>query len=82
MREPHVDQAPEGAPHLTAVVRGESRSRSTRHAVAQRAEATLADRERGGHLDDVLGVVRGGGGDAERTGEAFTEHLVERSRGR
>lgn len=30
----------------------------------------------------IIGAVHGGGGRADRTGEAFTELLVERERGR
>lgn len=56
-------------------------SEFVRAAVAERADRTLAEQvgadER---LRDVVGVVRGGGGRARRTGETFAELVAERRR--
>jgi Protein of unknown function (DUF1778) len=59
-----------------AAVRGETLSEFIRRAAADRADATLTVPAT--DYDDVLGVVRGGGGRARRTGAAFTEALLER----
>lgn len=82
MRSLRLDDVLEERLQRAAAVRGESLSEFIRRAVAERAEATLAGQEQGSDFDDVLGVVRGGGGRAERTGKAFTDVLVERSAGR
>lgn len=61
-----------------AEVSGESLSEFIRRAAAARADATLAgagDTD----LDDVIGVVHGGGGRARRTGEAFAEVVAQRA---
>lgn len=60
-----------------AAVAGESLSEFIRRAAAQRADELLNS----GHLEDfadVLGVIHGGGGQARRTGEAFTAILTDR----
>lgn len=61
-----------------AANRGESLSEFIRRAAAERADATLlvGDAE---DLADMVGIVRGGGCRARRTGEAFREALVVRS---
>jgi hypothetical protein len=77
MRSLRLDDVLEERLQRAAAVRGESVSEFIRRAVGERADATLAGR--GGDFDDVLGVVRGGGGRARRTGEAFTDLLAERA---
>ncbi|UQX10034.1 type II toxin -antitoxin system TacA 1-like antitoxin [Candidatus Mycobacterium methanotrophicum] len=64
-----------------AAVAGESLSEFIRRAAAERADLLLSS---GGHEDfaDVLGVIRGGGGRARRTGTAFTDILTDRQRSR
>lgn len=59
-----------------AAAAGESLSEFIRQAAAQRADTVLDAGGREGFAD-VLGVVHGGGGRGRRTGEAFTEALVE-----
>ena len=59
-----------------AAVRGESLSEFIRRAAAERAEETFSA-EPAADFSDVVGVVHGGGGRAGRTGEAFTEELLE-----
>ena len=66
--------------HQAAAVRGESLSEFIRRAAAERAEATLSA-EPADDFSDVVGVVHGGGGRARRTGEAFTEELLEPATG-
>lgn len=63
-----------------AAVRGETPSEFLRRAAAERADATLAEVGTLAGWADVIGVVHSEGGRAERTGEAFTELLVERNR--
>lgn len=62
-----------------ATAAGESLSEFIRRAAAQRADSVLDPCDREGFAD-VLGVIHGGGGRARRTGEAFTEALVETKR--
>ena len=64
-----------------AAVAGESLSEFIRRAAAQRAD-TVLDSDAHDDLADVLGVIHGGGGNARRTGEAFTDTLVEAQRRR
>jgi Protein of unknown function (DUF1778) len=69
--DPELDQQLRRA----AALKGESVSEFIRNAAAERAEETLADygRER---FADIAGIVRGGGGRARRTGEAFSDALA------
>jgi hypothetical protein len=60
-----------------AAVAGESVSEFIRRAAEERADSTLAERNRTGFAD-VVGVVHGGGGRARRSGEAFTEAVASR----
>jgi AraC-like DNA-binding protein len=64
-----------------AEVTGESLSQFIRRAATERADALLNN---GGHEDfaDVLGVIHGGGGNARRTGKAFTGILADHRRSR
>ncbi len=61
-----------------ASVAGESVSEFLRRAAVERADRVLQDLP-SDQLSSVLGVIRGGGGRARRTGEAFADALVERS---
>ena len=63
-----------------AAVTGESLSEFIRRAAAERADAVLTA-DPAEDFADVLGVVRGGGGRARRTGAAFAELLAHRERG-
>lgn len=80
MRSIRLDPELDRKVRKAAAARGESVSAFIRNAAAERADETLAvpGRER---FRDVAGVVRGGGGRARRTGEAFGE-IVSRSRTR
>lgn len=62
-----------------ASVAGESLSEFIRRAAAERADTLLRSGDPQ-DLDDVLGVVHGGGGRARRAGGAFTDLLVDRER--
>lgn len=75
MRSLRLDDELEARLKLAAAARGESLSEFIRRAVDERAQATLV--EGPGAFDDVLGVVRGGGGRARRTGDAYREALAE-----
>jgi len=75
MRSFRLDSALESRVERAAAARGESVSEFIRQAAAERADATmtLADPV---VFDDVLGVVRGGGGRARKSGVAFTEVIA------
>jgi hypothetical protein len=75
MRSLRLDPELDRQVRRAAAIKGESVSEFIRHAAAKRAEETLAGhgRER---FSDVAGVVRGGGGRARRSGEAFTDALA------
>ena len=60
---------------------GETLSEFIRRAAGARAD-TILDAEPDWDWDDVIGVVHGGGGQARRSGDAFTEAVAERSRRR
>lgn len=75
MRSLRLDDLLEDRLQRAAAVRGQSVSEFIRRAVDERADATLIGRA--GGFDDVLGVVRGGGGQARRTGEASADLLAE-----
>ena len=72
--EPELDDKVRRA----AAVKGESVSEFLRNAASARADETFASNPRD-RFADVAGVVHGGGGRAERTGQAFRELLEERS---
>ena len=71
MRSLRLDADLEKRLLAAAAMRGESVSEFIRRSVDERAEATLTGR--GAGFSDVLGAVRGGGGRARRTGDAFTD---------
>lgn len=77
MKSVRLDPELESRLKQAARLRGESLSEFIRRAAAERADATLSA-DPGGDWDDVLGVVRGGGNRARRTGEAFTAELARR----
>lgn len=81
MRSLRLDPALDRQVRKAAAVKGESVSAFIRHAAARRAEETLAEpgRER---FADVAGSVRGGGGRARRSGDAFTDALADTGTGR
>ncbi len=58
-----------------AGIKGESVSEFIRRAADERAEETLASAS-DDRFADVAGVVHGGGGQARRSGGAFTEALM------
>lgn len=70
--DPHLDRQIRKA----AALKGESVSEFIRHAAGKRAEEALAERGRE-RLADVAGAVRGGGGRARRSGEAFADALSD-----
>ena len=59
-----------------AAVTGETLSEFIRRAAAARADAVLCG-DGDDDWSDVIGVVRGGGGRARRTGDAFAELVAE-----
>lgn len=75
MRSVRFDPELDRRVRKAAAARGESVSAFIRNAVAKEAEETLAvpGRER---FRDVAGAIRGGGGRARRTGEAFAEAVA------
>lgn len=77
MKSVRLDPELQGRLQRAAAVRGETLSEFIRQAAAERADATLDGQA--ADFDDVVGVVRGGGGRARRTGAAFTDLLAERS---
>jgi predicted transcriptional regulator len=77
MRSLRLDPALEARLVRAAEVEGESVSEFIRQAVAQRADLVLAHRP-AAQLEDVIGAIHGGGGQARRTGEALAEILAER----
>lgn len=56
---------------------GETVSEFIRNAVEERADSTLSAHP-ADQFADVIGAVHGGGGRAERSGEAFKKLLVKR----
>ena len=77
MRSLRLDDVLDERLQRAAAARGESVSEFIRRAVDERAEATFAGSE--SDFDDVVGVVRSEGGQARRTGTAFTDLLAARS---
>jgi len=75
--DPELDQRVRRA----ATLEGSSISEFLRRAAAERAERTLSQ---GGseRLEDVVGVIHGGGGRARETGKAFADLLVQEPRQR
>jgi hypothetical protein len=78
MKSLRLDAQLEARLQQAAAVRGETLSEFIRRAAAERADATLTAVP-ATDFDDVLGVIRGGGGRARGTGAAFTEALAERT---
>ena len=75
MRSIRLDPELDRKVRKAAAVRGESVSAFIRNAAAKEAEETLAEggRER---VRDVAGIIRGGGGRARRTGDAFADTVA------
>ena len=73
--DPELDELVKRA----AALEGVSVSEFLRRSAAERARLVVPTADR---LRDVLGSVHGGGGQADRTGEAFTELLIDRERKR
>jgi hypothetical protein len=71
--DPELDEKVQRA----AAVKGESVSQFIRAAAEERADATLNVRP-SDRFADVSGVVHGGGDQARRSGEAFTDALAHR----
>jgi hypothetical protein len=79
MRSLRLDPELDRQVRKAAAMKGESVSEFIRQAAAARAAETLGQRGRD-RFADVAGIVHGGGGRARRTGEAFTEVILERRR--
>ncbi len=75
MRSVRLERTLDERLQRAAAVAGESVSEFIRVAVDERAERTLTAEPT--DFDDVIGVVRGGGGRARRTGDAF-RRVVDR----
>lgn len=71
--DPDLDEKVQRA----AAVKGESVSEFIRNAAEERADHTLMVRP-SDRFADVTGIVHGGGGQARRSGKAFTDTLVQR----
>jgi hypothetical protein len=78
MKSLRLDPQLEARLQLAAAAKGESLSEFIRRAATARADATLTAVPTTS-FDDVVGVIRGGGGRARRTGAAFTDVLAERT---
>lgn len=78
MKSVRLDPLLEERLKQAATVRGESLSEFIRRAAAERADATL-NTQPDAQWSDVLGVVRGGGKRARRTGETFAAEVVRRA---
>ncbi|HZI96692.1 MAG TPA: ribbon-helix-helix protein, CopG family [Actinomycetales bacterium] len=76
MRSVRLDSTLEDRLRRAAAAEGASVSEFIRRAAAARADTVLGS-STAELLSDVIGVVHGGGGRADRTSEAFTEALVE-----
>ena len=76
MRSIRLDSVLEDRLRRAAAAEGASVSEFIRRAAAERADVVLASRK-SEEFADILGVVHGGGGRADRSSEAFTEGLVE-----
>jgi hypothetical protein len=78
MRSLRLDEELDDRVRRAAALKGESVSEFLRSAASARADEVLASNTRA-RFADVSGVVHGGGGRAERTGDAFRELLGERA---
>jgi len=76
MRSLRLDPELDEKVRRAAAIKGESVSEFIRHAAADRVEETLA-LSPSARFADVAGVIHGDGGRARRTGDAFTDALVE-----
>lgn len=79
MRSVRLDAELDDLVRRAAAREGVSVSEFMRRSAAERAQRVLPVDEL---FKDIIGVVHTGGGVARRTGEAFTELLVERERER
>lgn len=77
MRSVRLDPDLDERVRRAAAAEGTSVSQFIRRAVHDRVERTLHERP-SDVLADVIGSVHGGGGRAERTGEAFAHLLADR----
>jgi Protein of unknown function (DUF1778) len=75
MRSLRLDPELDNKLQRAAAVSGQSVSEFIRSAAEDRADETLAAHPAGGFAD-VAGVVRGGGGRARRSGEAFAAGIA------
>jgi hypothetical protein len=81
MRSLRLDPDADVKVRRAAAIRGVSVSEFIRRAAVEDAEETLAIRP-SERFADVAGTIRGGGGQARHTGQAFADALVQdRSRG-
>jgi hypothetical protein len=76
MRSLRLDPDADVKVRRAAAIRGVSVSEFIRRAAVEDAEETLAIRP-SERFADVTGTIRGGGGQAQRTGEAFADALVQ-----
>jgi hypothetical protein len=81
MRSLRLDSDLDDKVQRAAAVSGQSVSEFIRLAAEERANETLASQPRG-RFADVAGVVRGGGGRARRSGEAFAAGIARDRAGR
>jgi hypothetical protein len=79
MRSLRLDPELDAKVRRAAAMKGESISEFIRGAAEERADKVLDDTcsER---FTDIVGVIRGGGGRASRSGKAFTEQLRTKKR--
>lgn len=77
MRSLRLDSQLDERVRRAATREGTSISEFLRRAAAERADRALSERG-SDRLDDVIGVVHGGGGRARDTGDAFADLLTER----
>ena len=78
MKSVRLDRALEARLDEAARMTGEPVSKIIRQAIEERCEVLLRDRL-DHRLADVIGVVRGGGGRARKTGRAFVKALRARA---
>ena len=76
MRSLRLDPELDAKVRRAAAVKGESVSEFIRHAAEDRADEILIGSPRQ-RFADVAGIIRGGGGRARRSGQAFAEVLAE-----
>ncbi len=75
MRSLRLDQELDDKVQRAAEISGQSVSEFIRRAAEDRADETLMSQP-AGRFADVAGVVHGGGGRAQRSGEAFSAGLA------